>query len=310
LTITDDGSTPQLEAAYVSGRQSYVSVGLTGNRHWSIIDYNEMAFQSVSWEQYGSSTSDPATARDNLRAGLSNSSYLGGFLYKTIGRCDYGDLPDASIGGAYATQETDDGARHRTDGSVFLGTALDDEDDGQPTALASGDDGAVDDEDGVTFVTDLVPGENAVIRVTAGTAGYLSAFIDFDGDGTLGEVTLVSATSGGSGTPPSPGTIGDMLLDAPDTYTMTISVPSSATIDDTYSRFRFTEEANHGGNSPTGGAISGEVEDHLIEASGSPTAVTIKALSATGNRAPRLPLGVAVSALLAGVAKLARLCRQ
>jgi hypothetical protein len=309
LTITDDNGTPQLDADYVPHRESYVTVGLTQERHWAIIDYNDMAIQSVSWEQYGSSTSDAASARDNLLAGQSNSSYLGGFLFRTMGRCDYGDLPDSSIGGAYDTKEADDGARHRTDGSVFLGTGADDEDDGQPGPLAEGDDNLGDDEDGVTFIDSLVAGETATIRVTAGTAGYLSAFIDFDGDGTLDKVTLVSATSGGGGTPPSPGTIGDMFLDAVDTYTMTIQVPASATTDAIFSRFRFTEKANHGGNSPTGGAISGEVEDYLIDPAGSPTAVAIESFTTTDDL-PLISLSfwatLTVSILLIGLIALAQ----
>ena len=312
LTITDDNGTTQLDADYVAARASYVTVGLTGEWHWAIVDYNDMAIQSVSWEQYGSSSSDAATARDNLQPGPSNSSYLGGFLFKTIGTCDYGDLPDAGDSGTYATQEADDGARHRTNtnGSAFLGTAPDDEDEGQPTTAANGDDdNGGHDEDGVTFLGSLIPGENALIRVTAGTAGYLSAFIDFDGDSSLDEVTLVSATSGGAGTPPSPGTIGDMLLDAPDVYTMTIEVPSSATDDDIYSRFRFTAEPNHGGNSATGGAISGEVEDY-VRRKASATAVRITRLAAEGVRGSARPLKAISGVLLLGLVVLTRAGRR
>ena len=119
-------------------------------------------------------------------------------------------------------------------------------------------------EDGIVFLTPFVPGGEALIQVMAGTAGYLSAFIDFNNDGTLDSVMLISATGPASVTP---GVIGDTHLSQPDVYTLRISIPADAA-GVMYSRFRFTNNAGDGGNSPTGLATSGEVEDYALASLG------------------------------------------
>ncbi len=61
---------------------------------------------------------------------------------------DFGDAPDPG----YPTLITSDGARHAIS-SLFLGTTIDSEADGQPDAGASGDDSdGTNDDDGVSFV--------------------------------------------------------------------------------------------------------------------------------------------------------------
>ena len=76
------------------------------------------------------------------------------------------------------------GAQH-TISNLHLGTAIDDETSGQPTANADGDDntGDPDDEDGVTFVTPLALDRTAELEVVASGAGRLDAWIDYNGDG-------------------------------------------------------------------------------------------------------------------------------
>ena len=72
------------------------------------------------------------------------------------------------------------GARHLAEGPT-LGSSRDVEDNGLPTAGATGDDtNNTDDEDGVTFTSMLVPGETATVTVVSTGHGYLSAWIDFD----------------------------------------------------------------------------------------------------------------------------------
>jgi hypothetical protein len=166
---------------------------------------------------------------------------------------DWGDLPDS-----YGTTFANNGARHYIIANgAFLGQTVQAETNGQPTVDATGD-GA--EEDGIVFLTPFVPGGEALIRVTAGTAGYLSAFIDFNNDGTLNPVTLISATGSAVVTP---GTVGDMHLSSPGVYTLRISIPANAA-GVMYSRFRFTNTAGAGGNSPVGLATSGEVEDYAM----------------------------------------------
>ncbi len=171
---------------------------------------------------------------------------------------DYGDLP-----APYPTLLTHDGARHYiVPNGARLGTYADPEPDGVPDALARGDDlSGFDDEDGVELLTPLVPGSNAVLRVTAATPGYLSAFIDWTGSGTLSAMTLLSATGP---TALTPGTIGDMAL-TNGVYELTVAVPSDAA-GSMASRFRYTNLAGQGGNSSTGLATTGEVEDYIFTA--------------------------------------------
>src|SRR5262245_12390438 len=73
---------------------------------------------------------------------------------------DFGDAPQV-----YATLLANNGARHVIVQGLRLGQLIDAEADGQPGAGADQDDllpaGGLDDEDGVTFVSGLVPGGTA-----------------------------------------------------------------------------------------------------------------------------------------------------
>ncbi len=178
---------------------------------------------------------------------------------------DWGDLPDS-----YKTLSASNGPRHTIlfSGNPYLGDRVDSESNGQPNATATGDDtnGGPDDEDGITFLTPLMPGTSARIQVKTGTPGYLSAFIDFNADGVLDVVPVsgvVTVAGAGSGTIPGSGLIGDMRFDLAGTYELTITVPISATGVQA-ARFRFTQNENEGGNSRTGAAVSGEVEEYLL----------------------------------------------
>jgi len=157
---------------------------------------------------------------------------------------DFGDAPDPT----YPTKLASDGARHYISPNVYLGRAVDGESDGQPNATATGDDNAgVADEDGVVFLTDLIPGESATVQVTASTQGYLNAWIDWNADGDWGDVDEQIAT--------------DRLLSA-GVNTLTISVPARATTGRTFARFRFSTVRNLRYN---GLAADGEVEDYQVQ---------------------------------------------
>ena len=157
---------------------------------------------------------------------------------------DFGDAPDPS----YPTLLVDDGARHVIVPGFMLGSEIDGEHDGQPTASATGDDLAgVDDEDGVAFTTHLVPGGIANVEVEATATGKLDAWIDFGGDGSW--------------------TATDQIFDSEPissgTNYLQFAVPDTATPDvETFARFRFSTS---GGLSPTGLADDGEVEDYAVE---------------------------------------------
>ena len=108
---------------------------------------------------------------------------------------DYGDAPDT-----YGTLVASNGASATVDAAgPSLGTLVDVETDGQPSALADGDDLAdTDDEDGVAFST-LTAGSQGTATVALTGTGYVSGWIDFNGDGDFadaGEQVVADAVGG------------------------------------------------------------------------------------------------------------------
>ena len=186
---------------------------------------------------------------------------------------DFGDLPDTGAGtgvGNYQTLLSDDGARHIIDGSVgapltYLGSLLDAEANGQPNTTATGDNLAdLNDEDGVTF-TALTAGSVASVDVVSSAAGnVLNAWIDFNGDGDFSDA--------------GEQIISDLVL-AAGSNPIGYNVPLGAVPGDTGARFRVTAASGQGGDSPTGLASTGEVEDYLVS-----IATSVAPLGAIGNR--------------------------
>lgn len=157
---------------------------------------------------------------------------------------DFGDAPDP----AYPTLAASNGARHLLAGPM-LGQSVDPEVDGQPDATATGDDLAgTADEDGVTFLYPLYAGQQSMVRVEASLPGMVDAWIDFNRDGAWsgGEQILNTV-------PVNPGP-NDLVILVPGT-------PGSVVGGNTFARFRIS---TMGGLAPTGAAIDGEVEDHLV----------------------------------------------
>jgi len=161
-------------------------------------------------------------------------------------RLDFGDAPQN-----YPVTLAQDGARHIFNPDVFLGQRIDSENDGQPSTNADGDDnapaGALDDEDGVVFVTNpLRAGAAAQIQVTASTGiGRLDAWVDFNKNGSwndTGEQIFNSLTLNAG------------------VNNLTFNVPAGAVLDVTAARFRYSLQ---GGLRPTGSAPNGEVEDYV-----------------------------------------------
>ncbi|MDP7020184.1 MAG: GEVED domain-containing protein, partial [Pirellulaceae bacterium] len=157
---------------------------------------------------------------------------------------DFGDAPST-----YAVTIANSGAQHTATG-IGLGSARDLESDGQESANADADDttGSTDDEDGVNIRGSLNRGDTAAfvdVQVTAN--GFLNAWIDYNQDSTWDNATesiYSGAVSAGFNR-------------------ITFSVPFNATIGTTYARFRVNDTAAN--LSPTGAALSGEVEDYEVE---------------------------------------------
>ncbi|MCC7373310.1 MAG: HYR domain-containing protein [Verrucomicrobiales bacterium] len=158
---------------------------------------------------------------------------------------DWGDAP-----ANYPTTLKDNGPRHTLVDTFHLGKSIDSEDDGQPNDPSTGDDitpkGDVDDEDGVTFTTPLVPGQTAEVRVEASEAGKLDAWIDFGDNQSWAEPA-------------------DRVFTARDLVAginlLVFTVPADAAIGRTFARFRLSRA---GVNSYIGDGGEGEVEDHRV----------------------------------------------
>jgi uncharacterized repeat protein (TIGR01451 family) len=168
---------------------------------------------------------------------------------------DFGDAPDPTFPTLFASN----GARHLLGSGVFLGACVDSELDGQPSAAAGGDDAgaglttfgtcavAGDDEDGVTFTTALVPGTDAEVDVVASAPCTLTAWVDFDGDGSWshpGETLFPGGTALAAGV-----------------NSLSFPVPPGAASGTTFARFRCTTD---GETTPVGQASDGEVEDYAV----------------------------------------------
>lgn len=158
---------------------------------------------------------------------------------------DFGDAPDPT----YPTLFGSNGAFHYISrmGLIQLGANIDGESDGQPNSTATGDDITTNDEDGVTLLTPLIPGQMATIQVVTTTNGTLSAWIDFGADGSWAQ----PGDNIYSGQPVAYGT--NILL---------FPVPGTAISGNTFARFRFTMA---GALTYTGMAPDGEVEDYSIK---------------------------------------------
>ncbi len=160
---------------------------------------------------------------------------------------DFGDAPEVIGTPGYPTTLARNGARHRLDDVTTMGSLMDPDGDGQPSAGANGDDlNWIDDEDGAAFLTPVRAGETARIGFTFSVYGYLSGWIDWNRDmvwdPSTEEVAHSYLSSGAN--------------------TVTFPVPLDAQPGTTYARFRF---CTVDWTAPTGYAGNGEVEDYQVE---------------------------------------------
>jgi hypothetical protein len=159
---------------------------------------------------------------------------------------DFGDAP-----APYPTLVSSNGARHTATGPL-LGTLRDTENDGLPNLSALGDDSTgLDDEDGIVFISAVVPGQTATVQVTVtagptGGSARLDAWLDFDANGSWAEAADHIFAS-------RVVTNGVNVLSFP--------VPAAAKIGITFARFRIS---TLGDLAFTGSAQDGEVEDYRV----------------------------------------------
>jgi hypothetical protein len=208
---------------------------------------------TVQVDVTSSTAGDHANISGNLTSSLGDSGTARDTL--TVEPVDFGDAPDPN----YPTLYASNGASHILGSTIYLGSCVDAELDGQPTAGADGDDvnasGLVfgtcqegDDEDGVTFLDLLIGDETADIEVTANAACTLSGWIDFNADGDWADADEDLFPGG--------------TLLAPGVNTLSFTVPITAKVGASQARFRCTTD---GATPPTGMASDGEVEDYKVE---------------------------------------------
>ena len=178
---------------------------------------------------------------------------------------DFGDAPDDGALNNYRTLTANDGASHGLVNGLSLGTIVDRDVDGAQSADAMGDDlvGTIlldgstqNDEDGVEFASSISVNPDPAdplantIQVTTtnetGTAAYLQAWIDFDGNGDFDGANEQIATN--------------MLLGT-GTINLPVTVPANAATGATYARFRYSQEQDLDW---FGATNTGEVEDYLL----------------------------------------------
>ncbi len=184
---------------------------------------------------------------------------------------DYGDLPNT-----YGTTTANNGPSAVVDPNLKLGACVDAEINGVPEAMAGamtgGDDNSTganvdgsnstcgDDEDGIAFVTPLIPGYQSCVRVTAmnatAAAAVLQAWVDFNGNGTFDaseQLTTGSFAPNGASVPVGGLTAALLCFD----------VPQAATFQGGQAMVRFRLSPT-GGLTPNGAGPNGEVEDYKV----------------------------------------------
>ncbi|MFT3788682.1 MAG: GEVED domain-containing protein [Tepidisphaeraceae bacterium] len=161
----------------------------------------------------------------------------------TADNLDWGDAPDS-----YQTTLAVNGPRHTVTPNLFLGGKIDAEPNGLPNPTATGDDTTGSgDEDGITFLTPMIPGGTAQVKVVTGAgAGRLNAWIDFNHNG-LFEPAIETVFS-------------NTALPGASSTVLTFTVPTWAVPSSSFSRWRLTFGASIAG--PVGFDSFGEVEDH------------------------------------------------
>lgn len=169
---------------------------------------------------------------------------------------DFGDAPNTGLF-SFPTTGSNAAVAGIVSG-LSIGALVDAESAGQPTLGADGDDSnGSDDEDGVTLRSQLAPGATTTFDVavqnTTGVSAYLSAWLDINGDGDWNDAGEKFAT--------------DVLVSASGTIPLTVSLPGTAALGDTYARFRLSQTQGVGAGGFTAG---GEIEDYRYTIAESP----------------------------------------
>jgi uncharacterized repeat protein (TIGR01451 family) len=181
---------------------------------------------------------------------------------------DFGDLPDTAPGsgaGNYVTVRSGGLVAHTIDTTgttLFLGTGVDAEGDGQPNVAADGDDLSGNDENGLDpLIRIAVVGTQGVFLVRAtnllpsGPAANLCGYADWNGDGDFDDASEVA----------TPAVVANGANNVA-AFALFGAIPAGSE-GQRYLRLRYST-ASCANQPPTGGwpdsLVDGEVEDYLI----------------------------------------------
>ena len=245
-SITDQGFGPgnYFNSAIIAGLgPGNVSVSDTST------DSNDPDSDSVNSTGSSPDGGNGSNDNNNLATDNTNPTLI------SLNAYDYGDAPDTGAGtgnGNYQTLRSDAGARHILGNNIYLGTGVSIDSNGFVDGIDNSGNASDDNDDGVSLNGSSLQGQTLNLETpysldisTTGT-GVLNAWFDWNRDGDF----LDSGEQIASNLSPSAGSI-----------SLTISVPSNASIGTTYARFRYSTVTGLG---PTGDAADGEVEDYQI----------------------------------------------
>ncbi|MCB0706880.1 MAG: hypothetical protein KDC34_16305, partial [Saprospiraceae bacterium] len=293
LFILTQTTTLNIPVMNMTGELAKLTVYIDFNKNGVFTDAGEMFFVDVLNGQTTATVNIPvpvnAVVGDDVGlrirlndadegmspVGVFQSGEVEDYMVQIVG-FDFGDLPDS-----YTTTGPD-APRHIVNENLKIGSCVDTEIDGIPNAMAGlmtgGDDGDAglatfgtcdepgDDEDGIEFITPMVPGTTACVEVNAmnmtGSSAVLQAWIDFNGNGTFEaneELTSGSFSTAGVTVPDGAGLVNAELC---------FEVPADATFTggQAMSRWRLSPNGGLGSDGPNGGPYPfGEVEDHKAQ---------------------------------------------
>ena len=178
---------------------------------------------------------------------------------------DYGDAPDTGTGtatGNYQTLNADGGPSHNIDASILLGPGVTPDADGFVDGTDTNGNASDDTDDGVLLGgnslqgQNLVPGSTSILNLTTSGNGELNAWIDWNQDGDFTDTGEQIATN---------------VTPTSNAIALSVTVPNTATLGNTYARFRYSTDTSLG---PTGAASDGEVEDYAVEIAPNPPPLT------------------------------------
>lgn len=228
-----------------------ITVSMSGGSNWQTLENSSalslsLAGTTASWTGTLSSGNGSAVLQTTGTAVTFNTSIVnrsGEFLaFGIYTPYDYSDAP--LTGTSYGS------ANHRTLPNFGIGAAYTNERTAYDSLAANGDA-----DDGAAPAA-FVAGQTIAVPVTVRGAGYLSAWIDFNGDGDFSDAGEQVASD------IRDGTAGDADGTVNGTIVLSVAVPAGVTNRNTIARFRYSSST---GTTVSGLAGYGEVEDYQVQ---------------------------------------------